>query len=294
MAARAAVSTVTLKNALGFQAYALDLEMDKMVEQPHEHLSPPPGYNPAQARLDLLDAPAEVAAHGFDCFDLSILAVRSIERGYLAELRSAFEEAGVEIFQLLVDIGEIGSPDPDERAASIKLTKRLMEVASELGARGIRYVPGYTEPRPEHIPSWAEAFRELADYAEQCGLRPATENYKTFSTAADELLQVVDQSERDYGVIGDFGNAKGPDKYDILAKLLPHSTSIHAWAFLNEDGALDHEEFRRCLTIARDSGFDGPIMLHGAYAPDNFCWAPDIWAGVELLRDDFNAVFGDN
>ena len=168
-----------------------------------------------------------------------------------------------------------------------------MEVASELGARGIRYVPGYTEPRPENLPSWAEAFRELADYAEQCGLRPATENYKTFSTAADELLQVIDGSERDYGVIGDFGNAKGPDKYDILAKLLPRSTSIHAWAFLNEDGALDHEEFRCCLTIARDSGFEGPIMLHGAYAPDNFCWAPDIWAGLELLRDDFNAVFAE-
>lgn len=293
MVARAAVSTVTLKNAVGFQAYALDLEQDKMVEKPHEHLSPPPGYNPAQATLDLLDVPAEVAANGYDCFDLSILAVRSIEREYLAELRSAFEDAGVEIFQLLVDMGEIGSPDPDERAASIKLTKRLMEVSSELGARGIRYVPGYTEPTSENMPSWAEAFRELADYAAQCGLRPATENYKTFNTEPDALLQVIDQSARDYGVIGDFGNAKGPRKYEILRKLLPRATSIHAWAFLNEDGTLDHEEFRRCLTIARDSGFDGPIMLHGSYTPDNFCWAPDIWAGVELLHEDFKAVFAE-
>jgi len=292
MVARAAVSTVTLKNAVGFQDYALDLKQDKMVAKPHEHLSPPPGYDPAQARLDLLDVPAEVAAHGFDCFDLSVLAVRSIERSYLAELRSAFEDAGVELFQLLIDIGEIGSPDPDERANSIKLTKRLIEVASELGAGGIRYVPGYAEPSAENIPSWAEAFRELANYAQQYGLRPATENYKTFNTEPDALLQVIDQSERDYGVIGDFGNAKGPDKYEILGKILPRATSIHAWAFLNDDGTLNHEEFRRCLSIARDSGFDGPIMLHGSYTPDNFCWAPDIWAGVETLRGEFDAVFG--
>ncbi len=294
MVTRAAVSTVTLRMALGFQAYALDIERNKMVEKPHEHVSPPPGYEFKPPALTLLEVPAEVAAHGFDCFDLSILQIPSIEWGYLAELRSVFEEAHVEIFQLLIDIGEVGSSDPGERSASIKLTKRCMEIASELGAKGVRYVPGYTEPTKDNIPSWADAFRELADYAKQCGLRPATENYKTFNTAADELLQVLELSERDYGLIADFGNAKGPDKYDTLSKLLPHATSIHAWAFLNEDGTLNKEEFRRCLRLARDSGFDGPIMLHGAYVLDNFCWAPDIWSGVDVLREEFDSVFGED
>ena len=292
--ARAAVSTVTLKMAMGFQAFALDVERDEMVEKPHEHLSPPLEYEFESPALTLLDVPAEVAAHGFDCFDLSILAIPSIERGYLAELRSAFEESKVEIFQLLIDIGEVGSPDPDERSAGIKLTKRWMEIAEELGASGVRYVPGDSETSPETIRSCAEAFRDLADYAGQCGLRSATENYKIFSNKADDLLQVLELSERDYGLIADFGNAKGPNKYDTLAKLLPCATSIHAWAFLNEDGTLDKEEFRHCLKLALDSGFDGPIMLHGAYVLDNFCWTPDIWAGVAELREEMRAVFGED
>ncbi len=294
MVARAAVSTVTLKTAMDCTSYALDMERNKMVEAPHEHNSAPPGDEFEGPPLSLLDVPAEVAAHGYDCFDLSVLAIPSIERSYLAGLRAAFEDAKVELFQLLIDVGEVGSSDPNTRATGIKLTKRWMEIASELGARGLRYVPGYTEPTPVNIPAWAEAFRELADYATQCGLKPATENYKTFNTAPDELLQVLDLSERNYGVIGDFGNAKGPDKYDILAKLLPRATSIHAWAFPYEDGTLNADEFRRCLTIARDSGFDGPIMLHGTYTPDNFGWAPDIWAGVEELRGEVQAVFGED
>ncbi|MCY3831629.1 MAG: TIM barrel protein, partial [Chloroflexi bacterium] len=234
-----------------------------------------------------------MAAHGYDCYDLTMLLLPSIDRGYLAEVRAAFEDAKVEIFQLLIDTGEVGSPDPDERQAGIDHSKFWIEIAAQLGASGVRYVPGDSPATPENMSATAAAFRQLFDFAQSYGLKPATENYRVFTTDADSLLQLVELSGRDYGWIVDTGNPKGPGKYDGLAKLFPGATSMHAWALPNEDGAPDIQEFRRCMTMARDKGFDGPVMLHGVYAMDNFAWAPDLWSGIDAMRDEVLAVFGD-
>ncbi len=294
MAARAAVSCVTINRLLGYETYLLDAESSRMVKAPAIDSTRPDGWQTKAPSHSLLELPAEIAAHGYDCYDLTMLHLPSVERGYLAEVRAAFEDSNVEIFQLLIDTGEVGSPDPQESSAGIEHTKFWIEVAAELGASGVRYVPGDSQPTPETMRSTAAAFRELFDFAVGHGLKAATENYRIFTNEADSLLQLVELSERDYGWIADTGNPKGPNKYENLEKLLGGATSMHAWALPNEDGTPDKEEFRRCLTMVRDSGFDGPIMLHGAYAMDNFAWAPDLWTGVEEMHAEVLAVFGED
>ena len=244
--------------------------------------------------LDLLDFPAEVASHGINCVDLCIQHIPSIEPGYLAELRAAFESANVELYQLLIDLGEIASPDPDERSASIKLTKRWMEIAAELGSTGVRYVPGHTKSTPQTIRASGEAFRELYDYSVQCGVAPATENYKFFNSQADDLLLVLDLSERDYGLVADFGNARGPNKYGTLEKLLPRATAIHRWVEIDEDGVLNVEDSKHCLNMARENGFDGPIMLLGGHPYQLYRDTRELWDAVDELRGQAQAVFGDD
>lgn len=278
----AAVSTVTLMKALGKPMYEPDAATGRQAGEPVE-----------PATIDLLDVPAKAASHGFYSFDLSVYHLPSIERGYLADLRAAFEEAKVELFQLLIDTGDVDSADPDARAAGVTHIKRWMDIAVELGATGVRYVPGDGEATPETIRTSGEAFRELADYAAECGLRPATENYRSFNLKAENLLAVLDQSERDYGLIVDFGNARGPDKYETLAKIMPRATSIHAWVEVDEDGDLISEDFRRCLTMARDSGFDGPIMLQSGYPVDVFERTREVWARADEMREEVRTVFGD-
>ncbi|MDE2856464.1 MAG: TIM barrel protein [Chloroflexota bacterium] len=244
--------------------------------------------------LDLLGLPAEVAAHEINCVDLCIQHIPNIAPGYLAELRSAFESAGVELYQLLIDLGEVGSPDPDERSAGIALTKRWMEIAAELGSTGVRYVPGDSAPTPETIRKSGEAFRELYDYCLECGLEPATENYKFFNNEAEDLLGVLDISERDYGLVADFGNAKGPNKYDTLSKLMPRATAIHQWVQIDDDGALNADESKRCLNMARDSGFDGPVMLLGGQPYQQYRDSREMWQAVDELRGEVRSVFGDD
>ncbi len=246
-----------------------------------------------QPTLDLRDFPAEAAAHGIHCVDLCIQHIPSIEPSYLAELRAAFESADVELYQLLIDLGELASPDPEVRGASIALTKRWMEIAAELGSSGVRYVPGDSPPQPENTRASGQAFRELYDYCIDCGLAPATENYKIFNKLADDLLSVLELSERDYGLVADFGNARGPDKFATLSKLMPKATAIHQWVEIDEAGAINREDSRRCLEMARDAGFAGPVMLLGGHPYQLYRDTRELWQAVDELRGEVRSVFGD-
>ena len=278
----AAVSTVTLMKALGKPMYELDPATGQQAGEPVEPVN-----------IDLLDVPATAASHDFYSFDLSNYHLPNVERTYLHELRAAFAEANVELFQLLIDTGDVDSVDPDERNAGIAHIKFWMEIAVVLGARGVRYVPGDGEPTPETIRTSGQAFRDLFDFAVGLGLKPATENYRNFNMKADDLLGVLEVSERDYGVIADFGNARGPKKYETLEAIMPCATSIHAWVEVDENGDLISEDFRRCLTIARDKGFDGPIMLQYGYPVDVFENTREVWARASEMREEVRAVFGD-
>ena len=242
--------------------------------------------------IDLLAFPATVAEHGINCVDLCIQHIPNIDPGYLAELRAAFAAADVELYQLLIDLGEVASADPDERSASIALTKRWMDIAAELGSSGVRYVPGDSQPNPENIRATGMAFRELYDYCAACGLEPATENYKAFNNEAEDLLGVLDIAERDYGVVADFGNANGPNKFDILEKLMPRATAIHHWVMVDDDGNLDLEDARRCLHMARDHDFDGPVMLLGGHPYQLYRDTRELGQAVDELRSGVQSTFG--
>ena len=200
----------------------------------------------------------------------------------------------MELYQLLIDIGEVASADPDERSASVALTKRWMEIAAELGSSGVRYVPGDGKPTAETIRRSGEAFRELYDYCVECGVKPATENYKFFNNEAEDLLQVLDLSERDYGLVADFGNAAGPNKYGTLEKLMPRATAVHQWVSIDEDGGLNVEDSKHCLQMARDNGFDGPVMLLGGHPYQLYRDTRELWGAVDELRGEVQSVFGDD
>ena len=280
---RIALSTasVHLAEALGRPRYELAADGKQVIQTAGE----------ASPMLELLDVPSTLAAHSINTLDLCIQHIPNIDSGYLAELRAALTDAKVELYQVLIDLGNVASLDPQERDADLAMTKRWMEIAAELGAGGVRYVPGDSEPTSETIRLSAEAFRELADHAAQCGIKPATENYKAMNHRAETLLEILDRAERDYGLIADFGNASGPDKYSILAQLLPRATSIHAWAEYDDAGTLNRDEFRQCLTMARDSRFAGPIMLLGGQPSAVYKAKRDFWGGIDELSSEVKTVF---
>ena len=245
-----------------------------------------------EASLDLLSLPREVASHGIKAIDICHFHLPSIEAAFLEELKESLVEAEVELVQLLIDSGELCNPDPEECRGAIETVKRWIEVASQLGATGVRYVPGSAIPSAETIAVSVNAFRELADFANSLALQPATENFKNMNQLPETLFEIIDGSERSYGLVADFGNASGPDKYSTLCKLLPRATSIHAWANCDYNGIIDRAEFRHCSEIALDARFDGLILLLGARPPHGLPQKRGLWQITNDLWDEVEIVFG--
>ena len=73
MAARAAVSSVTINKLLVYVTYLLDDASSKIITAPAIDFTRPAGWVFETPSHTLLELPAEMAAHGFDCYDLTML-----------------------------------------------------------------------------------------------------------------------------------------------------------------------------------------------------------------------------
>lgn len=61
-----------------------------------------PSFAPQNARLSLLELPAELARQGFDSLQICHFHLPSRDAAYLAELRAAIADSGIELHALLV------------------------------------------------------------------------------------------------------------------------------------------------------------------------------------------------
>lgn len=54
---------------------------------------------------------------------------------------------------------------------------------------------------------------------------------------------MIDGLEGDVGLLADFGNWKGPQKYDDLAQILPRAESCHTKCHFSAPGVMDQTRF---------------------------------------------------
>ncbi|MCQ6560105.1 hypothetical protein [Paenibacillus mendelii] len=104
-----------------------------------------------------------------------------------------------------------------------------------------------------------------------------TENFHPLASTADNCLALLDRCGDRLGFTSDFGNFKGPDKYESLSRTVPASESIHAKAVTDTAGMPDGDEFVRCLEIVKLAGYEGPITLV-------YDGPGDMWEGIERVR----------
>lgn len=245
----ASVSTWSLHSLLGTCAVGRpgDSEARLMESQPGE--------------MDLLDVPEELAKHGFTTMELCHFHIPRTDAKYLATLRKAIEDHGIELWSLLIDDGDITHPETGDRDR--QWIAEWIDRASALGARCVRVIGGRQPASAEVLATATEQLGKLAAYASERGVRVLTENWmETFATPA-ALTQVLDELQHEVGLCFDFGNWSGPRKYNNLAEIAPYANSCHAKCQYT-DGTPDAEDFRRCLDITREANFHGPYTLvHG-------------------------------
>lgn len=233
-----------------------------------ERSAPPP---PTQG-MPLLELPQHLAKAGIHTLEICHFHLPSRDPGYLDELRLALVDAGIELWSLLIDGGDV--TDPDHALRDSAWIAGWLPLAQRLGAYRARVSAGRAEPSPESLDRSIRALGRLVERAADQGLRLMTENWHGLMASANEVNQVLDALDGRLGLCADFGNWTGADKYEQLAAILPRAESCHAKAHFAADGTVDEADFVRCLDLAHAAGFDGPYTLIYDGPSDNE------WAGL--------------
>ena len=229
------------------------------------------------AEIELIDVPAQAAAHGIGTIELCHFHFPATDSDYLARLKDAISRAGVELFSILIDTGDITAEDADGRAAEFETIHFWIDVASKLGAGHVRIIAGDSEASQSTVATSVEGLRDLAAYAKERGVVALTENFKRLASRPETCVEILEQCEGAVGLCADFGNFPKETRSEDLATVLPLANSIHAKADYS-DGEMDRDAYTRNVKLAVDSGFDGPMSL--IYQD-----ADDIWKRLDEMRD---------
>jgi sugar phosphate isomerase/epimerase len=228
--------------------------------------------------ISLLELPAVLAKKGFRSLEVCHFHFPDTSEAYLQALKQSFKEAGLRFYTLLIEYGDISSFDDLRRQSDIVWIKEWIDIAARAGAERVRVIAGDADPMDqEALKRSVDVFRELSRYAAAQGVRVVTENFHSLTSIADNCLALLEGCGELLGLTSDYGNFKGPEKYDELVKTIPHSESIHAKAQTNADGYPDEAEFIRCMEIAKLAGYEGPLTLV-------YDGSGDMWEGIERVR----------
>jgi hypothetical protein len=246
-----------------------------------------PGFmqNFGPPALTLLELPARLAAEGLQTLEICHFHLPRRDGGYLSELRGALDAAGVQLFSLLLDAGDI--THPTHHARDLAWAADWLETAADLGAERMRVIAGQSDYSPEAMALSRNGLRELAERGAERGVRITTENWFPLLARPAYVHELLDSLEGAVGLNADFGNWDGPTKYTDLAAILPRAESCHAKCAFTGPDAPDTADYTRCLELCWMAGFAGPYTL--IYdGPD-----ADEWNGLRqeaaLVRPFLNA-----
>jgi len=227
--------------------------------------------------MPLLDLPAQMAEHRIGTLELCHFHLPTTDDSYLAEFQAALSAADIELYSLLIDMGDITSPEPAKRAEDLAGIKRNIEVAAALGAPKVRVSAGQQAPTPEVVALSAAGLADVARFGKTVGVDVITENWQLTSLKPGPLGEILDRCDGLVGLCADTGNAEGPDKYGTLGALFPRATSVHFKARYSDDGAVDAADVERCFELSKSAGFSGPVsLIYGSTENE--------WAGVDRLK----------
>jgi sugar phosphate isomerase/epimerase len=172
-------------------------------------------------------------------------------------------------FELGLDISGTGvknnfaEPNPQKRAADVKLVKEWIEVAAKLGAPVIRVfagpIPQGYENRWDEVAKWMVSdLKECADHGEAFGVLVGVQNHGDFLRTADGVIKIVKMVDSEwFGTIVDTGFFLIPDPYVDIAKVMPYCVNLQIKESPFGAASPIRIDMKRLIKILRDSGYRG-------------------------------------
>ena len=232
--------------------------------------------------LPLLELPQQLKEHNIPLLELCHFHLPETTPEYLQAFRKALQDADIKLYSLLIDLGDVASPDDAKRTADLQEIKYWIDIAALLGAEQVRIVAGNQEATPEVIARSSKHLLELSEYAQTKGLYTSTENWQKTSQNADDLLEIL-RSQNQIRLIVDIGNAEGLNKYQTLAKLLPQGHSVHFKVRYLDNGSIEDNDLNKVIELIQHSHFSGAITLI-------YDKKVNEWHGIEQLKNSLQTL----
>jgi len=262
----------------------------------HRHLGRPQIYGVESGRtipieshnqgdFSLLELPERIASFGIHTLEICHFHLPSLDPGYLAELRQAIVAAGVELFSLLVDDGDVTHPERGEE--DLAWIESWLDVGAALGSQCMRVIAGKQPARADTVKLSQQRLASLADKAEAHGVRLMTENWFPLLATPQTVVQLLESLDGRVGLCLDFGNWQGEEKYAGFRVIAPYAESCHAKGQFDENGRLQRDDYERCLDITRSADFAGPYtLIYDSRMPANE------WDGLAAEREIVSLYIG--
>lgn len=228
--------------------------------------------------LSLLELPRKLSDAGIRTLEICHFHLPSTDADYLAKLKAALDDAGIELWSILIDTGDITQTDAAGREADMRLIEGWIDVASTLGARVVRVVAGNAPPSDEAaIQRSIEGLRSLAAYGKQRGVEVLTENFRALASTAENCNRILDELGGEVALCADIGNFPPSTRVEQFAAVVNRAKTIHVKPNYDAANNMDPAQMRECLTASVEAGFEGPYTLvydHGG----------DEWVGIAKLK----------
>ncbi|WDR00676.1 sugar phosphate isomerase/epimerase [Devosia sp. J2-20] len=263
---RIAVSTWSLHRLLG-TTYPHDLSTTEIGPMQETY---------GEGDESLLGLPSVLANHGYHRLEIVSFHLRSRDPVYLGELRDQLKIANVKLQTLLIDAGDIS--DPEHGARDQAWIASWIEIANELGAENARIIAGKQKPTRDALDRSVKALTALADGNAGSDVRLVTENWFDLLAEPAHVNFLLDKLDGRIGLLGDFGNWSGPEKYADLKSIFGRAELCHAKASFI-DGDLDESDYGQCVALAEEAGYKGPYTL--IFDSE----IPNEWHGLGVERD---------
>ncbi|MEP7290450.1 MAG: TIM barrel protein [Chloroflexota bacterium] len=225
--------------------------------------------------VNLLEVPQRLAAMGIQTLEICHFHFPSRDPAYINELRGAAQSAGVELFSLLIDDGDM--THPQHGARDLEWISSWIETAGQLGTRCVRVIAGKAQPSEDALSRSIAGLTTLVERGKARNVRVMTENWMSLLSTPEYVQRVLQAV--DLGLCADFGNWGGASKYDDLAAIFPQAESCHAKCSFTAPRQPDRADYLRCLDLAKAAGFAGPYTLIYDDA------GADEWDGLAIERD---------
>jgi len=201
--------------------------------------------------------------YGLSHVELCQMHFPSSAKEYLDELRGKLAEAGCEVLNVPIDVGNISDEDEASRRHDLENVKRWMEVAAYVGSRYARVNSGRQAEGRENLSITIASYRELAAKAAELGITVLLENHGGVSAKPNNMLRLLEGvgSER-FRLCPDTGNFPEEVRYQALEQLLPHAALVHVKSFeFDERGEEVRYDFPRAVRLIREFSAGAPVSV---------------------------------